>query len=416
MSYSRDLLARAKIVDAGYATSNTAAECDEQLGTARWGHGKKAQWKKTSPDRRTVKETVQEEAQLQSRGYPVYCYECSMYDYLPCTLSIPEPDRRIDHLIAAFNLTPSDPSTFILMGIPGLEAAHIWISILFSTSYIISLLGNFIVLFVVGKEQTLHKPMYLLLCILAVTDISTSTSIVLKALCIFWFKLEIISVSGCLTQMFFFHTGTVMHSAILATMAFDSYVAIHNPLRYATILTNARIAKLGLVGLIRAIFFVLPLPLLLIRQPFCANRIIPHTYCDHMAVAKMSCGDITFNRMYGLVIPFVVNGSDLTLIALFYGLIIRAVLRISSKKVHQKTLNTCTAHICVMLMSYPPFFFSTMTHRFGQGITPHIHIILANLYFLLPTMLNAIIYGAKTKELWEKVGKYTCRMWSLGGH
>ncbi|XP_044862698.1 olfactory receptor 52N2-like [Mauremys mutica] len=318
--------------------------------------------------------------------------------------------------MAAFNLTPSDPSTFTLTGIPGLEAFHIWISIPFTMFYIIGLLGNFMLLFVVRKEQTLHKPMYLLLCLLAVTEIGTSTSIVPNALCIFWFNLKAITVGGCLTQMFLIHAGSAMHSAVLVTMAFDRYVAICNPLRYTSILTNTRIAKLGLVGLIRAVLFILPLPLLLSRQPFCANHIIPHTYCDHMAVAKMSCGDITVNRTYGLVLPFVFNGSDLTLIALSYGLIIRAVLRISSKEAHQKALSTCTAHICVMFMSYPSFFFSTLTYRFGQGIAPHIHIILANLYFLIPTMLNPIIYGVKNKELREKVGKYTCRMYSPGGH
>ncbi|KAM7179552.1 olfactory receptor 52P1-like [Macrochelys suwanniensis] len=318
--------------------------------------------------------------------------------------------------MADFNLTPSDPSTFILMGIPGLEAAHIWISIPFSMVYVIGLFGNFMLLFVVGKEQTLHKPMYLLLCMLALTDIGTSTSVVPKALCIFWFNLKGITVGGCLTQMFFLHAVSIMQSAVLVTMAFDRYVAICNPLRYGTILTNARIAKLGLVGLIRAVLFLLPLPLLLSRQPFCANRIIPHTYCEHMAVVKMSCGDITVNRMYGVVLAFVVLGLDLMLIAMSYGLIIRAVLRISSKEAHQKALNTCTAHICVMLMSYPPFFFSTLTHRFGQGIAPHIHIILANLYFLLPTMLNPIIYGVKNKELCEKVIKCTCRMYFLRGH
>ncbi|XP_065265827.1 olfactory receptor 52N4-like [Emys orbicularis] len=311
--------------------------------------------------------------------------------------------------MAVFNLTPSDPSTFILTGIPGLEAAHVWISIPFSMFYLIGLLGNFTVLFVVGKEQTLHKPMYLLLCMLALTEIITSTSIMPKALFIFWFNLKGITMDGCLTQMFFLHTGSMMHSAILVTMAFDRYVAICNPLRYDTILTNARIAKLGLMGLIRTILFILPLPLLLSRQPFCANRIIPHTYCDHMAVAKISCGDITVNRTYGLVMAFVVIGLDLTLVALSYCLIIRAVLRISSKKAHQKALNTCTAHIGVMLMSYPSFFFSTLTHRFGQGIAPHIHIILANLYLLLPPMLDPVIYGVKTKELRDKVGKYTCR-------
>ncbi|XP_024058253.2 olfactory receptor 52N2-like [Terrapene carolina triunguis] len=312
--------------------------------------------------------------------------------------------------MAVFNLTHSEASEFILMGIPGLEAAHIWISIPFTTFYIMGLLGNFTLLFVIGKEQTLHKPMYLLLSMLALTEIGTSTSVVPKVLCIFWFNLKDITVGGCLTQMFFFHAGTVMHSAVLVTMAFDRYVAICYPLRYATIVTNTRIAKLGLVGLLRAFLLILPLPLLLSRQPFCANHIIAHTYCDHMAVAKLSCGDITVNRMYGLVIVFVVIMLDLTLIALSYGLIIRAVLRVSSKKAHQKAFSTCTAHISVMMMSYPSSLLSTLTYRFGQGIPPHVHIILANMYYLLLPMLNPIIYGAKTVELREKLLKYTCRM------
>uniref|UniRef100_A0A8C3T4C6 G-protein coupled receptors family 1 profile domain-containing protein n=1 Tax=Chelydra serpentina TaxID=8475 RepID=A0A8C3T4C6_CHESE len=309
--------------------------------------------------------------------------------------------------MAALNLTPSDPSTFILMGIPGLEAAHIWISIPFATFYIIGLLGNFTVLFVIGKEQTLHKPMYLLLCMLAVTDIATSSSVVPKALCIFWFNLKGITVGGCLTQMFFLHTVAVMHSTVLVTMAFDRYIAICNPLRYATILTKGRIAKLGLVGLIKAVLFILPMPLLLNTLPFCSNHVIPHTHCEPIAVAKISCGDITVNRMtYGLMMTLVIMGSDLTLIAVSYSLITRAVLRISSKEAHQKALNTCTAHICVMLTSYTSVLFTTLTHRFGQGIAPHVHIILADLSFLVPPMLNPIIYGVKTKELRDKVFKY----------
>ncbi|KAM7179416.1 olfactory receptor 52D1-like [Macrochelys suwanniensis] len=311
--------------------------------------------------------------------------------------------------MSAFNLTPSDSSTFILTGIPGLEAAHIWISIPFSIFYIISLMGNFTLLFVVGMEQTMHKPMYLLLCMLAITDITVPTIVVPKALCIFWFNLKGITVGGCLTQMFFLHTVSVMHSAVLVTMAFDRYVAICNPLRYATILTNTRIVKLGIVGLIRSVLFILPLPLLMSQQPLCANRIIPHTQCEHIAVINMVCGDITIPRIYSLVLMFVINGFDLTLIALSYGFIIRAVLRISSKKSHQKALNTCTAHICVMLTYYSPGLFSSLTHRFGQGIAPHIHIILADIYLLIPPMLNPIIYGVKTKELRDKGSKYTCR-------
>ncbi|XP_067394711.1 olfactory receptor 52P1-like [Emydura macquarii macquarii] len=312
--------------------------------------------------------------------------------------------------MATPNLTPSDTSTFILNGIPGLEAAHIWISVPFSTFYVISLLGNFMVLFVVTKEETLHKPMYLLLCMLALTDIGGSTCVVPKALCIFWFCSKDITVDGCLTQMFFLNAVAAMQSAVLVTMAFDRYVAICDPLRYATILTNSRIAKLGLVGLIRAVLLILPQPLLLRRLPFCSNHVIPHTYCEHIAVVKMSCGDTRINRTYGLGITFVIIGLDLTLIGLSYGLIIRAVLRISSKKAHRKALNTCTAHICVMLVTYTPYLFSALTHRFGQGIAAHVHILLANLYLLVPPMLNPIIYGVKSKELRDKVGKYICRM------
>ncbi|XP_065257422.1 olfactory receptor 52P1-like [Emys orbicularis] len=314
--------------------------------------------------------------------------------------------------MADFNFTPYDSSILILTGIPNLEDAHIWISIPFFMVYIMALLGNITVLFVVGKEQTLHKPMYLLLCMLALADIGTSTSFVPKALCIFWFNLTSITVKGCLTQMFFFHAFSTMHSAVLVTMAFDRYVAICNPLRYTTILTNARIAKLGLLGMIRAVLFILPMPLLVSRQPLCANRIIPHTYCDHIAVAKILCGDITGSRMYGLVLAFLIIGFDVTLIGLSYGLIIRTVLRLSSQEANQKALNTCTAHICALLMAYPVGLFSTLAHRFGQDMALHVHIILSNLHYLIPPMLNPIIYGVKTKELRDKVVKNICRMHS----
>ncbi|XP_074834866.1 olfactory receptor 52D1-like [Carettochelys insculpta] len=312
--------------------------------------------------------------------------------------------------MATLNLTSSDTSAFMLMGIPGLEAAHMWFSIPLATCYIIDLLGNFMVLLVVGKEQTLHKPMYLLLCMLALTDIAMSTSVVPKALSIFWFNLRNITVGGCFTQTFILNAVSVIYSSVLLTMAFDRYIAICIPLRYTTVITNGRVAKLGFLGLIRAVLFILPMPLLLTRLPYCDKRFIPNTYCDHMAVAKISCGDITFNRIYGLVITLVVIELDVTLIAISYGLIIRAVLRMSSKTAYQKALNTCTAHICVMLISYSSCLFSSLSYRFGQGIASHIHVILDNFYITVPPMLNPIIYGVKTKELRDKVGKYTCRM------
>ncbi|XP_074840429.1 olfactory receptor 52E2-like [Carettochelys insculpta] len=289
----------------------------------------------------------------------------------------------MDHLMTALNVTPFEPASFLLLGIPGLEAAHLWASIPFSLCLIISLLGNVVILFLVGKEQTLHKPMYLLLCILALTDIATSTLVVPKALCIFWFNLKGFSFGACLTQMFFLHTLSATQSGILVAMAFDRYIAICNPLRYTTLLSNARIAQLGLVSLLRALVYTVPMPLLLRGLPFCTNHIIPHTYCEYMAVAKLSCGDITVIRLHGLVITIFNVGLDVSLIVLSY------------------------THICVLLLFWIPSIFTVMTHRFGQGIAPHVHIILANFHLLLPPMLNPIIYGIKTKELRDKVVKYT---------
>nr|XP_006130129.1 putative olfactory receptor 52P1 [Pelodiscus sinensis] len=247
--------------------------------------------------------------------------------------------------------------------------------------------------------------MYLLLCMLAVTDITISTTVVPKALGIFWFNLKGITVSGCLTQITFLSTAFAMHSAVLVAMSFDRYVAICSPLRYVTILTHTRIATIGLVSLIRGILFVLPLPLMLSQLTFCGKHIIPHTICEGIAVAKILCGDLAFFRLYGLVMTLTLAALDLTLIALSYCLIIRAVLRISSQKAHQKALNTCTAHIGVMLTSYTPFLFSIVTNRFGEIIPPHVQIFLANIYVLVPTMLNPIVYGVKTKELRVKMMK-----------
>jgi olfactory receptor len=233
-----------------------------------------------------------------------------------------------------------------------------------------------------------------------------STTTIPKVLCIFWFGQREISYEGCLAQLFFIHSISVMQSAVLMTMAFDRYVAICKPLHYATILSNSRIGLIGLVSLVRAILFILPMPILLQHMPFHVKCVIPTTYCEHMAVVKMVCVDTTVNRIYGLVVALLVVGLDISAIAFSYVLIIRAIMHLSSKEAHRKAVNTCTTHICVMLISYTPSLFSFLTHRFGRGIPPHIHTILGNLYFLVPPMLNPIIYGVKTKEFRDKVTKY----------
>ncbi|CAO2582564.1 Olfactory receptor 52P1 [Lemmus lemmus] len=133
--------------------------------------------------------------------------------------------------------------------------------------------------------------------------------------------------------------------------------------------------------------------------------IVGNTYCEHMAVVKLACGDTRPNRVYGLTAALLVIGVDLFCIGLSYTLIAQAVLRLSSQEARSKALGTCGSHVCVILISYTPALFSFFTHRFGHHVPLHIHILLANVYLLFPPALNPVVYGVKTREIRERVAK-----------
>ncbi|XP_039351913.1 olfactory receptor 52K1-like [Mauremys reevesii] len=305
--------------------------------------------------------------------------------------------------LSGSNSTGVDPSVFFLTGIPGMEALHLWISIPFCSVFSVALLGNCILLYVIKTEPSLHKPMFYFLTMLAVIDLVLSTTTVPKILSIFWFNSREISFNACLVQMFFLHSFSIMESALLLAMAFDRYVAICNPLRYASILTNSVIAKIGLVALARAVVLMLPLPFLLRRLPYCGSHIISHCYCEHMAVVKLACADTRFNNIYGIIVTVFIVGLDLMFIVLSYVKILRAVLSLASKEEQLKAFGTCGSHLCAILVFYIPVVLSSTIHRFGHHVAPHIHILLANFYLLFPPMMNPVVYGVKTKQIRVRV-------------
>ncbi|XP_076968236.1 olfactory receptor 52B4-like [Tamandua tetradactyla] len=301
------------------------------------------------------------------------------------------------------NYTRVSHTVFRLLGIPGLEDQHLWISIPFFISYVIALLGNSLLIFIILTKRSLHEPMYLFLCMLAGADVVLSTCTVPQALAIFWFHAEEISLDCCITQFFMIHCTFISESGILLVMAFDRYIAICYPLRYTTILTHILIGKIGVTIFLRSFVTIFPIIFLLKRLTFCQKNIIPHTFCEHIGLARYACNDIRVNIWYGLFVIVSTIVLDVLLIFVSYLLILYAVFHMPSQDARHKTLNTCGSHVCIIILFYGPAIFTTLTQRFGHHIPPHIHILLANVCILVPPMLNPIIYGIKTKQIREQV-------------
>nr|XP_033804698.1 olfactory receptor 52R1-like [Geotrypetes seraphini] len=303
------------------------------------------------------------------------------------------------------NMTSLQMSSFLLIGIPGLEDFHFSIAFPFCFMYTVALVGNFTILFIIKTEQSLHEPMHLFLAMLAITDLILSTCTIPKMLGIFWFSSKEICLETCLIQMFFIHSFSAMESGILLAMAFDRYVAICYPLRHSTILTSQTIIKIALVIATRGVTLVMPFTFLVKRLHLCKTNIIYHTYCEHMALVKLACEDATVNIVYGLFVALFVVGFDIVFIALSYIMILKSVLNLPSNQARFKAFSTCGSHICVILMFYIPGLFTFLTHRFGHHIAPSIHILLANSYLLVPPMMNPIVYGVKTQQIRTRVLK-----------
>ncbi|KAM7180999.1 olfactory receptor 52R1-like [Macrochelys suwanniensis] len=293
----------------------------------------------------------------------------------------------------------TNPSTFILLGIPGLEAAYTWISIPFCAMYAIAMVGNFTILFIVKRERSLHRPMYYFLCMLAVTDLVTSTATLPKLLSIFWFNSIEISFTACLTQMYFILSFPGMESGILVAMALDRYVAICHPLRHSTILTNSVVAKIGLSVVLRSCILTLPYPFLASRWPYCRTNIIPDSFCWHIAVVTLACADIRISSYYGLFDLFSVSGMDVFFIAVSYTQILRAIFRLPTKDARLKTFGTCISHLSAIFALYIPDMFSSLAYRFGHNVPQYFLVLFASVSLLLPPVLHPIIYGVRTKQI-----------------
>ncbi|XP_032709482.1 olfactory receptor 51F1-like [Lontra canadensis] len=301
--------------------------------------------------------------------------------------------------MSSFPNITSTSLTFFLMGVPGLEADHTWISIPFCCLYMTALSGNGIILFVIITESSLHEPMYYFLSMLSTTDLGLCISTLVTTLGIFWFRARQISFHACVAQTFFIQLFTVVESSVLLAMVFDRFIAICNPLRYAAILTDSRIVKVWFAILMRGIVILMPLVLLLKCLSFCQNYVLHHSYCFHPDIIQLSCSDNKINSVLGLTALIVTAGVDSIFILLSYTLIIKTILSIASPEEWHKAFSTCISHIGAVAIFYIPLISLCFVYRFGKKAPPYVHTIMANVYLLIPPVMNPIIYSVKTKQI-----------------
>ncbi|XP_061295602.1 olfactory receptor 51G1-like [Bos javanicus] len=295
---------------------------------------------------------------------------------------------------------------FILMDFPGLEMAHCWTAVPVCFIYVLSLLGNTTILYIVKSVPSLHTPMYLFLSMLSVADLGLAVSTLPSMAAVFLLGQRKVGAATCFVQLFFIHTCSVIESAVLLAMAFDRCVAIREPLRYGTILTAKCIGATGLASVTRSAALHLPLPVLLGRLQFPPVNALSHSYCVHPDVLRLASSSTVVNSGLGLFVMLSTLGLDAVLILLSYVMILKTVLSIASNAGRLKALNTCISHICAVLLFYTPLISLSVIHRFGKKKLPvQIYMLLSYLHFLVPPMLNPIVYTVKTKEIRARILK-----------
>ncbi|KAM6173986.1 olfactory receptor 51G2-like [Erethizon dorsatum] len=296
-------------------------------------------------------------------------------------------------------------SSFLVTGIPGLEAARIGISIPFCTMFLITLVGNATIITVVWREHILHVPMYLFLAMLAASDLGLSLFTFPTMLRIFWLDARELTSPACFTQMFFIHTFQIFESANILAMAFDRYMAISHPLHYSSILTHRVISRIAVAMVMKSLMTQVPAPILLKRLCFCRSNVLSHSYCLHPDIIKLSCSNTRINSTFGLFVVLSTMGLDFLLILLSYVLILKTVLSITSYGGHLKALNTCISHLCAVVLFFTPMICLSMLHRFSPRLPSHIYVTMANMHFLIPPVMNPIVYVVKTKQIRDKILK-----------
>ncbi|XP_025050253.1 olfactory receptor 5V1-like [Alligator sinensis] len=295
-------------------------------------------------------------------------------------------------------------SEFILLGLSTSPHLQIFLFLVFFVIYIITLLGNAVIILVVHNDPHLHTPMYFFLGNLSFIDICYSSVIVPNMLHTFLVERKIISLSGCITQIFFFLFFATVEGLVLTAMAYDRYVAICHPLHYTAIMKRWVHIQLACGAWVTAFFYSLMNTLLITDLHFCKPSLINHFSCEPPQLFKISCSDPFTNQLVIFTIGATLWGTAFLITLSSYVLIISVVLRLHSVEGKRKAFSTCSSHLIVIFMYYVPILFRYLKP------TPHTsqdqEKLISVVYLIITPMLNPIIYSLRNQEVKKALGNF----------
>ncbi|KAI4895431.1 hypothetical protein NFI96_007287 [Prochilodus magdalenae] len=234
--------------------------------------------------------------------------------------------------------------------------------------YMLVMIANTANIYFIVMDKRLHQPMYLFICNLAFVDILSCTSSCLSMIGILIAGYKSISYGPCIVQMFTFHLSGVMEMFTISAMAFDRLIAISHPLRYHSILTNARcvLVTVALWVAGSAIMSMLPATVVPLRVCYSA---VKYMFCDYASIIRSTCADPEPYFNLSAVFSFVVIFGTFGFICLSYLKIVIVVVRMSSNQDKKKAFNTCFSHLIVIICYYAPTFTRIVLTRVGVVLT-----------------------------------------------
>ncbi|XP_073404481.1 olfactory receptor 14A2-like [Dendrobates tinctorius] len=293
-------------------------------------------------------------------------------------------------------------TSFILLGVVEMEKFRYLYSIIALFVYLITMFICFIIVFVVWTEETLHEPMYIFICNLIFNGMFGSTTFLPKLIIDMLSGSSKITFSDCLLQSFFLHSFAAVEVFTFTIMAYDRYLAIGQPLRYPTLMTNGKALRLIAVNWSLA-FIVVFIPVIMTAYlPLCGEY-LNNVFCDNMSLIKLACGDALVNNIFGAVEAFLIDISCLLIIIYCYIRTFIICLRIS-KEACQKAIRTLVSHLVTFSSFMITSFFVLLRYRINSGsITLAAHVLITVIGLMTPITVNPIIYGIRTEALKIKI-------------